>query len=327
MGMTEDLQAIVDRAKTGTLTPADLQTLAAAIQSGQVTLATGARAIGIGRSADGSLLTTGNNNHINNIVFNIPDTEAGLKLLHQLSPTEIAPPPASPKPPTPQFPEVSKFDLTELVDNCINELHGKRGLIGLAVPCGEKAFLKNFCDRLKHELGRSNIQIRQPLSLNPQVISVSKAVEAIKQYKKLLKTGDVICPIQVGVCDVSSSIPKDFWQQIQAEFQTEFQNRLIVVLVGGVGCIFPPDAICLDPPQFKRPHARRWIRKIAQPLNWELVIEEWTDKMVDRCPCDEPEFLDIGLVYYHLDSTLSLLQTLLQSNPSLSAADFLDQLY
>jgi hypothetical protein len=44
--------------------------------------------------------------------------------------------------------------------------------------------------------------------------------------------------------------------------------------------------------------------------------------MVDRCPGDEPHLLDVGLVYEHLDYTLSLIQR----NPALTATDFLDQL-
>jgi hypothetical protein len=54
------------------------------------------------------------------------------------------------------------------------------------------------------------------------------------------------------------------------------------------------------------------------------VTEEWMQKMVERCLCDEPQpgFLDVGLVYEHLDYTLSLLQR----NPPLSAEAFLEQL-
>ena len=318
--MPEDLQAIIDRAKIGTLTAIDIQALVAAIQSGQVTLATGQQAVGIGGSADEAIIMTGSHN----VVLNVADTEAVLKILPQLNPTTPSPQPSAPRATFQQFPEVSRFDLTQLVDKCLGELLGKRGLIGLAVPCGEKAFLKNFCDRLKHELGRSNIQIRQPLSLNPQVISVSKAVEAIKQYKKLLQTSDVICPIRVGVCDSSSSIPKDFWLQIQNAFQGDFKYRLIIVMVGSADCIFPPGAVFLHPPQFEKVHAFQWIRDITLALNWMQVTEEWMQKMVDRCLCDEPQpgFLDVGLVYEHLDYTLSLLQR----NPPLSAEAFLEQL-
>ncbi|MBD1855961.1 MULTISPECIES: effector-associated domain EAD1-containing protein [Leptolyngbya] len=74
-----------------------------------------------------------------------------------------------------QFPEVFRFDLNPLIEKCLEELLEKKGLIGIVVPCSEKAFLKHFCDRLKHDLRRRNVQIRQPLSLNPQVISVSHA--------------------------------------------------------------------------------------------------------------------------------------------------------
>ena len=318
--MPEDIQAIIDRAKSGTLAPADIPALVASIRSGQVTLATGQQAVAIGGSAAESIILTGSNNQV--IVLKGNDAEAFQNTLQQVNPATILPQPSS-RATFQQFPEVSRFDLTQLVDKCLGELLGKRGLIGLAVPCGEKAFLKNFCDRLKHELGRSNIQIRQPLSLNPQVISVNKAVEAIKQYKKLLQTSDVICPIRVGVCDASSSIPKDFWQQVQTAFQGDFKYRLIVVMVGGAGCIFPPDAILLHPPQFQEIHAFQWIRDITRSLNWEDVMDDWRQKMIDRCLCDmQTGCLDVGLVYEHLDYTLSILQ----SNPSLSAAAFLEQL-
>jgi len=63
--MPEDLQAIIDRAKNGTLTLADLQILAAAIQAGQITLATGRQAVSIGGDTSESIILTGNSNQIN----------------------------------------------------------------------------------------------------------------------------------------------------------------------------------------------------------------------------------------------------------------------
>jgi hypothetical protein len=318
--MSEQLQAIIDRAKTGALTPTDIQALVAAIQAGQVTLATGQQAVAIGGSAAESVILTGSNNQV--IILKGNDAEAFQKTLQQDKPASSQP--EVQKVTFHRFPEVSRFDLTHLIDKCLGELLGKKGLIGLAVPCGERAFLKNFCDRLKHELGRSNIQIRQPLALNPQVISVNKAVEAIKQYKKLLQTGDVICPIRVSVCDSSSNIPLDFWQKLQDAFQDDFKHRLIVVMVGSEDCLFPPSAVLLYAPQFEQVHAFQWIRDITQVLDWMHLREAWMQKMVGRCLCgDVPGgCLDVGLVYEHLEYTLSLLQ----NNPSLSAEAFLDQL-
>ena len=317
--MTDSLQEIIERAKSGNLTSADLQILAAAIQSGRVTLATGQKSVGIGGNADESVILTGSHN----VVLNFTDTEAVLKILQQLRPSTNPPQSSSPRATLQQLAEISKFDLTQLIDQCLEELFDHQGLIGLAVPCSEKAFLKNFCDRLKQELGRTNIQLRQTLSLNPQVISVGKAAAKIKQYKKLLQTSDVICPIRISVCDHNSSIPKDFWQQLQEAFRDDYKYRLIIVMVGNQDC-FPPDTVLLPHPQFKKSHAFQWIRDIAQAKNWMHLSDQWMQKMTDRCLCNDSPvgLLDVGLVYEHLDYTISLLQR----NPSLTAEAFLEQL-
>jgi hypothetical protein len=290
----------------------------------ELTIASGKGSVAIQEDATGAVIVPGNQSIAGNHNISIHQGSDPIELVKMLRDLlkEIKLSDSS-TPPTRfhQFPEVSRFDLSHLVDKCVGELLGKRGLIGLAVPCSEKAFLNNFCDRLKSELGRSNIQIRQTLSLNPQMISVSKAVETIKQYKKLLQTSDVICPIRVGVCDSSSSIPEDFWQKIQDAFQGDFKHRLIIVMVGSKDCIFPPGAIPLHPPQFEKVHAFQWIRDITQALDWMHLSEAWMEKMVDRCLYDvQTGYLDVGLVYEHLDYTLHILR----SNPSAEA--FLEQL-
>jgi len=180
--MSENLQEIIARVKSGTPAPTDIQALAAATQSEQVTLAARQQAVEIGGSAAESVILTGSNNQVIGLKSN--DAAAFQNTLQQIKPASSQP--GTQKTTFHRFSEVSKFDLTHLIDKCLGELLGKKGLIGLANPCGEKVFLKNFCDCLKHELGRSNIQIRQPLALNSQVISDSKAFEAIEQYKKLL---------------------------------------------------------------------------------------------------------------------------------------------
>jgi len=303
--MPADLPTIVDRAQTGMLSPEDIQMLVAAIQTGQVTLVTGQQAVGVGGNANRAIITTGSNN----IVLNVTDTAEVLRILQQINPQFVPPQPA-PQTVLRQFPETYRFDLSQLIERCLEELYDKRGLVGVVVPCDTDAFLKNFCDRLKFELDRSNTQIRRTLALKPQTTSVSSAVEVIKQYKKLLQISNVICPIRVGIVDPTSSIPKDFWQQLQKEFQETFPYRLIIVMVGPGDCAFPPEAILLQPPQFKRVHAMQWIRDIAQLLNWMQFLDEWVQKMVACCPNDEQQadLLDVGLVYEHLEYTLELLQ-------------------
>jgi WD40 repeat protein len=55
----QDLQQALQRLKDGTHTPADLEALRHAVQTGQVTLATGERAVALGGSADGAIIITG----------------------------------------------------------------------------------------------------------------------------------------------------------------------------------------------------------------------------------------------------------------------------
>ncbi|UBF28530.1 hypothetical protein K9N68_12005 [Kovacikia minuta CCNUW1] len=291
----------------------------------ELTIASGKGSVAIQGDATEAVIIPGNQSIVgdnNRYVINQgSDPTELIKMLRDLLKDLRLPDSSTPRTGGYQFPEVSRFDLSHLVDKCVGELLGRKGLIGLAVPCGETVFLKSFCDRLKYELGRSNTQIRRILSLDPQVISVSKAVETIKQYKKLLQSGDVICPVRVGICDSNSSIPEDFWQKIQDAFRDDFKYRLIVVMVGSEDCIFPLDAISLHPPKFEKVHAFQWIRDITQALNWMHLSEAWMEKMVDLCLCDvQTGCLDVGLVYEHLDYTLSILR----SNPSAEA--FLEQL-
>jgi Effector-associated domain 10 len=62
--MSANLQQIIDRILAGHATEADLQVLIAAIQSGQVVLATAARSIAAGGSVSDSVIITGDNNQV-----------------------------------------------------------------------------------------------------------------------------------------------------------------------------------------------------------------------------------------------------------------------
>jgi len=58
----QDLQQALQRLKDGTHTPADLEALRCAVHTGQVTLATGERAVALGGRADGAIIVTGDGN-------------------------------------------------------------------------------------------------------------------------------------------------------------------------------------------------------------------------------------------------------------------------
>jgi hypothetical protein len=62
--MAEDLQAVIQRVMAGSRDEADLRAIAAALQSGQVVLATGERSIAIGGNVSNSVMVTGDTNQV-----------------------------------------------------------------------------------------------------------------------------------------------------------------------------------------------------------------------------------------------------------------------
>jgi hypothetical protein len=48
-----------------------------------------------------------------------------------------------------QLPSPYNFDLTHIIEDSLEKVEGKHGLIGLTVPCDDDAFLENFVERLK----------------------------------------------------------------------------------------------------------------------------------------------------------------------------------
>ena len=202
------------------------------------------------------------------------------------------------------------FDLETLIEQCLWELDGQGGLIGLAVPCDDDAFRENFCQRLKDELGRSHVKIKRPLTLNPLFSSLDTTVERIKSYKQTLQKEEIICPIQVQIFDPNSSIPDHFWQAISAEFGDVPEHRLIMIMVGSEGCVFPQGVIKLEPPQFTKVHVHKWVVKVTKYRGWaEQFIVQLKQHMIADCCVGDPNsgLLDIRHVYEYLDFTMQLL--------------------
>jgi hypothetical protein len=197
------------------------------------------------------------------------------------------------------------FDLSELIRNSLNLLEDKQGVVGLAVPYNQDPFLIYFCERLKERIGKSYTDCKQPLTLDHYRTSVDTAVKIIKRYKQLLQKGDVICPIRVAVSDPNSS--EEFWQKISAEFQDNFEHRFIIIMVSSECKFFPKSVIHLKPPQFTKADAHEWVLDVTNTLGWrEQHRNKWKQCMIDECL--ESEFLNIRLVYEHLEYTIGLLQ-------------------
>ncbi|UBF28535.1 NACHT domain-containing protein [Kovacikia minuta CCNUW1] len=86
--MPENLQAAVQRVLAGSGDEADLMTITTAIQTGQIVLATGERAIAINGDANDSVYVTGDHNHV--IVIKGAEAEEIGRLLQQPSAVQTA---------------------------------------------------------------------------------------------------------------------------------------------------------------------------------------------------------------------------------------------
>lgn len=216
-----------------------------------------------------------------------------------------------------QLPNPCNFDLTHLIEDSLEKVEGKKGLIGLAIPCDFGAFLESYCERLKRELGRNNVQIRRPLTLKPTNISVDEAIAIIKRCKQMLQINDILYPLVIQFSD--KNMASNFWQKMCLEFTGNFESRLIVIMGGDSGTAFPENVTLLEAPQFKEAHIITWVRDVVAYLEWPYYVrEKWRQRMV--ADCSHNNALHVGFVYEHLEYTVQLLQG------NLSYESFLEEL-
>jgi len=203
-----------------------------------------------------------------------------------------------------------KFDLDLLVEECADALEGKRGLIGLGMPCNADWFPDNFCERLRDELGRKPV-LRRPLGLKP-IMPPAHLLKIMRTYKPALQTSDILCPVLLQVYDEASArtISARFWSVLAEEFRGDMKHRLIVILFTDLDNIFPDGMVRLSLPVFKASHASRWIGKVVERLGWPPDAgERWKAHMIQECRLEPDPVLHIQFVYEHLDYALRLLQS------------------
>ncbi|MDM8515341.1 hypothetical protein QUF76_04020 [Desulfobacterales bacterium HSG16] len=201
---------------------------------------------------------------------------------------------------------IYNFDLSVLVEDCIEELFNNQGLIGFGVPCNSSVFLSNFCERVKHELGRSRIRVKQPVMINPISTSVDKAVQTIGcRYRPALNEFDILVPVQF----TDRTMGELFWRKLHNKFLNEgnCKNRLIIVMGMYEECVVSENMKMLEEPVFKKLHILQWVRNIVHKMGWqEDVIQNWSDEIINQC---SHEFkLDIEWVYDYLGSALEILK-------------------
>lgn len=215
------------------------------------------------------------------------------------------------------------FDLEQLIDDCIEALLGKQGLIGCAVPCNDAAFLSNFCERLEQELENAevSVQVRSPLALTPKFTSAEEAVGSIMKFSGLLHDTDVLCPMQVQttnereVITITIAMIDKFWRQLLKALVGSFEHRLVVLMFvpEELGCAFPESVIRLSPPKFRSVHVYRWVSSIVFKMQHldskerQYVRDTWQDAMIVECSRGG-DTLHIRQAYEHMEYTLKILQ-------------------
>jgi hypothetical protein len=209
---------------------------------------------------------------------------------------------------TAQVWDVWQFDMDQLVEQCLRELLPRRGLVGIALPCDEDAFHTNFCERLRHVLGRGHTRVRVPMAVTPTT-PPDQRVNDIQRLKAFPGEQNIICPVPLRYYNDkqgTSQIVADFWQELHTACYVPGDQRLIVVLFPSDDCVYPPDIIAPERPRFGEEHVFLWIGQITSTLGWpEEIRQRWYTIMVDECRAYEA--LSISRVYQHLKDTLELL--------------------
>ncbi|GAK57647.1 methyltransferase type 11 [Candidatus Vecturithrix granuli] len=198
------------------------------------------------------------------------------------------------------------FDLNEFVNDCLDALWGRRGIVGFGVPCLSPEFLSNVSERLKYELGRQKVRVKPAIVLHPLFTTIEQAILTVsRRYAPALQEGDVLFTVQAAEEDAG----RQFWNALSQAVNPAIlsQHRLIVLLAVNPDAGFTQDIIPLSQPQFRIADMMRWVAQIVRACQWpEELIEEWTDEFLEECHCENT--LRIDWVYDYLEAMLDLLR-------------------
>lgn len=200
--------------------------------------------------------------------------------------------------------EPFRFDLSDTTNACLGALLRRaNGLIGFSVCCNSHRFLNNLCERLRHELFRPNISLRNVWSISPIHTPLERVLENIKKYRPRLNTGDVLVAVDVPNKETAERL----WEALCREFGGELSNRLIVILaVPGDECS-PAGTTAVASPVFTEVHVFQWVRDVVVGQRWPPeFIDDWVEIMVRECVVGDQ--LEIDTVYEYLNDMLELIK-------------------
>jgi hypothetical protein len=186
------------------------------------------------------------------------------------------------------FSSPANFDLDELINQCQCELRKRQGLVGLGVPCISSRFLPYFQARLKVALGRNNIFTPEPITFSAIHTPIEKSIELVKRHLFNLRQSDVLVRVLIN----EQAAAERFWQgltnnyerfcqQLANEFNTQSNNRFIVIMAMESELSFPQGLINIAPPCFNEGHiyahntggvlSSCWMRLIKPILIFPMI--------------------------------------------------------
>lgn len=199
------------------------------------------------------------------------------------------------------------FDLDDQINACLDVCYEHEcGLLGFLVPYNSHLFLKNFCERLRYELGSRNVTpVNYVLSIDHVCTTITDALLDIKARIPKLREKDVLIPVRVE----DEATATQFWQSLRQECCGEFDYRLILLIGAGPECVPAfQDIARLQPPVFSQGHILRWICRVVECANWaepDVIIKDWKAMMFHECVVHDE--LKIDRVYRHLEFVSGML--------------------
>jgi hypothetical protein len=204
------------------------------------------------------------------------------------------------------FPEVSEFDLQCVVRKCLNEILGKKKLVGFSMACSESQLLINFSERMTMKWGRATTQVVCAPALKPLVNKADWTSKEILRLKKSLETDNIVYIVRICSSNSTSDLAGEFWLMIQQEFEGDLNHCLMVMMVCDQDYLLPSNnLIPLSPPRFDRADLHEWFPETtkAPDEQWQFAKTEWINKMITICSRNDSVPLDFFLIYSSLKST------------------------
>lgn len=203
---------------------------------------------------------------------------------------------------------IHNFDLTELLDDCVDHLlFNQTGVIGFGLPCNIPNMLSSVCERLRIRLDCDCADVKDHVVLD---LSYAASIDDITRdfliTHKISRLPNTIFSVQTFENDSAMA----FWEKIKSiESNLPLDTRLILVMVVQADFQFPDNLYKLPPPIFRPAHVQDFFRKVvsSRKQEWDnpkinMVTNHWVQSLIKYCTTGDTIYHKT--VYHYLKMTL-----------------------